>query len=156
MSTKTKNSNVKSVNNFNPLENLTLSNLDYLKEKSVQSKTVSALTIARQSTIKETEKNTRSVSSYFKEFRKNFAHIETYLKEAHKRERTFNTEMIQDILMNGNLKALTDADLKLTLKRETEAIAKGKKFSAPTAWTASRMFNAFIFAVETTEPKKAK
>lgn len=143
--------------NINPLENLiTLSNLDFLKEKSASVKTVSAMVEAKQTTIKETEKNTRSVSAYFKEFRKNFASTETYLREAHKKGRTFNADLIHDVLMNGNLKTITDADVKLTLKRETEALAKGKKFISPTNWSAKRIWDAFIFAVETTESKKAK
>lgn len=143
--------------NSNVLETLqpivTLSNLDFLKEKSASVKTVSAMVEAKQTTIKETEKNTRSVSAYFKEFRKNFVSTEIYLREAHKKGRTFNADLIHDVLMNGNLKTITDADVKLTLKRETEALAKGKKFVSPNNWSAKRIWDAFIFAVETTEPK---
>lgn len=144
-------------NNVKPTEELTnivrLSNLDFLKEKSATVKTVSAMVEAKQTTIKETEKNTRSVSSYFKEFRKNFTSTEIYLREAHKKGRTFNSDLIHDILMNGNLKTITDADSKLILKRESEATTNGKKFKAPTIWSAKRVWDSFIFAVETTQPK---
>ena len=143
--------------NLKPTDELTnivrLSELDFLKEKSAATKVLSAMVEAKQTTIKETEKNTRSVSAYFKEFRKNFASTETYLREAHKKGRTFNSDFIHDILMNGNLKKVTDADLILVEKRSTEAQNKGKKYTRPTQWSAKRVWDAFIFAVETTQPK---
>lgn len=127
--------------------------LSHLSTKSVTAKTESALTTARRNVVKETNNEVRSISSYFREFRKTFKNIEIYLNEAHKKGRTFNAELIQDILMVGNIKPIIEADERLQARKETEARAKGKKFTAPLLWSGDRIFTAFILAVETTAPK---
>lgn len=127
--------------------------VSHLATKSVSAKTESAMTTARKNVVTEINGQVRSVSSYFREFRRTFKDIEIYLNEAHKKGRTFNAELIQDILMIGNIKPIIEADTRLQMRKETEARAKGKKFTAPTAWSGSRIFTAFILAVETTAPK---
>jgi len=129
--------------------------VSHLTQKSVIVKTESALTIARRNVITEMTKEVRSISSYFREFRRTFKDIETYLNEAHKKGRTFNSQLIQDILMIGNIKPIIAADEKIQALKSASARAKGKKFTEPQLWSANRLFIAFIVAVETT-PKRVK
>lgn len=114
--------------------------------KSVAVKTVSALTVSKTTVIKTTEGETRSPSSYFKNFRAQYKELENFLKLANAKGRTFNISLIHEIIMNGQLKPILEADT---------VIQNAKKVPQST-WSANRLFVAFLSAVETTAPKVKK
>lgn len=126
------------INPFNGLEN------------KPAKKTVSQLTTLKTTINKNVDGEVKSVSKYFLEFRKNFDNINAWLKEAHTKGRTFNPELCHDILMNGKLSFIVDADKSIMRAKQAKANKEGKKFVAPTQWSANRMFVAFVHAVETT------
>ena len=140
MSTLTTSQNL--VNGVNPFVGL-----DNKPEKIVNQ---SQLVILKTTINKSVEGEVKSVSKYFSEFRKNFDNINIWLKEAHTKGRTFNPELCHDILMNGKLAYIIDADKSIIEAKQVNANKEGKKFVAPTQWSANRMFVAFIHAVETT------
>ena len=112
--------------------------------------TQSQLTVLKTSINKEVEGNVKSVSAYFTEFRKNFENIRAYIKEAHTKGRTFDADLIHEILMVGNIKPLLAASDKI----EAAKVEKlGSKYKAPTSWSANRMFMCFVVATETTTKK---
>lgn len=113
----------------------------------------SQLTILKTTINKSVEGEVKSVSKYFSEFRKNFDNINAWLKEAHTKGRTFDPNLCHDILMNGKLSAIIDADKRIIEAKMVKANKEGKKFVAPTQWSANRMFVAFVHAVETTVKK---
>ena len=128
-----------SLNPFNGLEN------------KPAKKTVSQLTTIKTTINKNVDGEVKSVSKYFSEFRKNFDNINSWLKEAHTKGRTFNPDLCHDILMNGKLALIVDADKKIIEAKQAKANKDGKKFVTPTQWSANRMFVAFVHAVETTK-----
>ena len=127
--------------NLNPFNGL---------ENKPAKKTVSQLTTLKTTINKNVDGEVKSVSKYFSEFRKNFDNINAWLKEAHTKGRTFNPELCHDILMNGKLSFIVDADKSIMRAKQAKANKEGKKFVAPTQWSANRMFVAFVHAVETT------
>lgn len=144
MSTLVKNQTItseisKTVNPFNGLDN------------KPTKKTASQLTTIKTTINKNVDGEVKSVSKYFSEFRKNFDNINSWLKEAHTKGRTFNPDLCHDILMNGKLALIVDADKKIIEAKQAKANKDGKKFVTPTQWSANRMFVAFVHAVETTK-----
>lgn len=121
-------------------------NIDNLGTKLPAIKSVSAITQAKTTINQNVESGTRSMSSYFKEFRANHREIESFLKLAHAKGRTFNVQLVHDIIMNGKLAPLTESD----------AILQNAKKVPAKVWSANRMFQAFILAIETTPSKKTK
>lgn len=108
----------------------------------------SQLTIIKTEVNKAVDGEVKSVSKYFAEFRKNFENINCWLKEANSKGRTFNPTVCHDILMNGKLSLLIEADKAITEARAKKATENGRKYSAPIQWSANRMFAAFVHAVE--------
>lgn len=137
----------------NKKESLVLTSLNPFNglENKPAKKTVSQLTTIKTTINKNVDGEVKSVSKYFSEFRKNFDNINSWLKEAHTKGRTFNPDLCHDILMNGKLALIVDADKKIIEAKQAKANKDGKKFVTPTQWSANRMFVAFVHAVETTK-----
>ena len=135
-------------NKVNKKESLVLTSLNPFNglENKPAKKTVSQLTTLKTTINKNVDGEVKSVSKYFSEFRKNFDNINAWLKEAHTKGRTFNPELCHDILMNGKLGVIIDADKEI----QSAKMAKNPKLLFPSQWSANRMFVAFIHAVETT------
>ncbi len=117
-------------------------------------KQTSQLVKIKKDVCQNIEGNVRSVSSYFAEFRKNYKNIEGWLIEANSKGRTFNTEKVHEIVNIGKLSFIIEADKLIIQEREERATKEGKKFSAPTQWSANRIFVAFVRSVETTKKQK--
>ena len=116
-------------------------------------KNVSELTLLKTSINKTVEGEVKSVSKYYSEFRKTYDNINKWLKLQNEKGRTFDPLKCHEILMVGNLKAVTDSDRAINEGKATKAANEGKKYVYPVQWSANRMFVAFVHAVETTVKK---
>lgn len=122
-------------------------------ENKPMKKVASELTLLKTSINKTVEGEVKSVSKYYSEFRKTYESINKWLKLQNEKGRTFDPVKCHEILMVGNLKALTDSDKAINEGKATKAANEGKKYVYPTQWSANRMFVAFVHAVETTIKK---
>jgi hypothetical protein len=132
-------------NNVKSIEN----EFTFLSNKPAKVVTKSELTIQRMVVTDSMESNVKSVSTYFNEMRKNHKEIAVWLKTANSKGRTFDGEVIHDVLMNGNIKPV----LKASDIIEGAKVAKNPKYVTPKFWSANRLFAAFVNAVETTVKK---
>ena len=113
-------------------------------------KQTSQLVKIKKDVCSNIEGNVRSLSSYFAEFRKNYKNVENWLIEANGKGRTFDTNKVHEIINVGKLSYIIEADKLINALREEKATKEGKKYTSPSAWSANRIFVAFVRSVETT------
>jgi len=133
-----------------------LSLINHVSTAPQSEKVKSELTIIKTDLNKSVENGVRSVSAYFKEFRSNYKQVEKWLLESNRRGRTFNVELIHDILKNGNIKPIFSGDDLVQSLRAQTATKNGKPYKQPTQWSANRIMTAFVHAVETTKKPQPK
>lgn len=133
-----------------------LSLINHVSLAPQSEKVKSELTIIKIDLNKSVDSGVRSVSAYFKEFRSNYKKVEKWLLEANRRGRTFDVQMIHDILKNGNIKPIFEGDNLVQSLRIDKCIEKGTEYKKPTQWSANRIFTAFVHAVETTTKPQPK